>query len=306
MNTIEFIEPQLLKDLPSEVICRVSALMDTSPQEQTQNLANTMESLFAQSIPPEQLVLVINGPIPAAQDTVIARYQDDRRILQMTVVRLPAKTDVGSVANAGLAACDGEWIMHASDGISHPDRLAVQLDYIDKYPDVDIFSTWCEEFTPKGRRIKSSTVDHHAVVAALRWHNVLVPPSALIRASTLRRIGGYRAKFGMMIDYDLCVRLALAGAQFRVIPAELVARTPPQAGLRDIYNECRFRVFCWRSRFLNFRQFVIITLAHLVLQLLGAALRGRLYSLVRVNASPIDTSSTNATVSFFLKRQSDT
>jgi GT2 family glycosyltransferase len=269
----------------SDVVCRVSALLSVNTNETAKHLAEALESIYTQSQPPEQLVLVINGPTSTDLDAVIARYQADPQIAACEIIRLPAHTGLANVINAGFALCTGEWFTHITcDDVNRSDRLAVQLDYVAQHPDVDVFSSWCEEFVEgeSRRQIKASTVYHAAVVAALRWRNVLVPPSTLMRAAAIRDVGGYRSAYDTLAEYDLYVRLALAGARFRVIPAELVSvRITRRGGWPYIWNEVRFRVFCWRAGFLNLRQFMVITTAHLVFQLSGATMRGHLYRLVR-------------------------
>ena len=277
-------------DALSGVMCSVSALVSVTGHEDSRHLADALESIYAQSLLPDQLVLVVNGPVNSGHDAVIARYQADERMAACEVIRLPNTTGLANVINAGFAVCTGQWFTHTTcDDVSRSDRLAIQLDYVAKYPDIDVFSSWCEEFTEgePGRQIKASTVHHPAVVAALRWRNVLVPPSALMRAAVIRKVGGYRSAHDALAEYDLYVRLVLAGARFRVIPAELVSvRTTRLGGWRHIWSEVRFRVFCWRAGFLNLRQFMVITAAHLMFQLSGATLRGRLYHLVRRPAAP--------------------
>jgi hypothetical protein len=274
----------------SDVICRVSALLSVNTNETAKRLAEALESIYAQSLPPDQLVLVINGPTPTDHDAVIARYQTDPRVAACEIIRLPTRTGLANVINAGFALCTGEWFTHITcDDVNRSDRLAVQLDYVAQHPDVDVFSSWCEEFVEsEGRRqIKASTVYHASVVAALRWRNVLVPPSTLMRAAAIRKVGGYRSAYDTLAEYDLYVRLVLAGARFRVIPAELVSvRITRVGGWPHISSEVRFRVFCWRAGFLNLRQFMVITSAHLVFQLLGSTVRGHLYHLVRRPTNP--------------------
>lgn len=274
----------------SDVICRVSALLSVNANETAKRLADALESMYAQSLPPDQLVLVINGPTAIDHDAVIARYQFDPRIAVCEIIRLPTQTGLANIINAGFALCTGEWFTHITcDDVNRSDRLAVQLDYVAQHPDVDVFSSWCEEFVEgeARRQIKASTVYHASVVAALRWRNVLVPPSTLMRAAAIRKVGGYRSVYNSIAEYDLYVRLVLAGARFRVIPAELVSvRITRLGGWPYIWDEVRFRVFCWRTGFLNLRQFMVITTAHLVFQLLGATVRGRLYHLVRRQTNP--------------------
>jgi hypothetical protein len=281
MGVITSVDPAVMSD----VICRVSVLLSVNTNETAKQLAEVLESIYTQSQPPEQLVLVINGPTLTGHDAVIARYRADPQIATCEIIRLPAQTGLANVINAGFALCTGEWFTHITcDDVNRSDRLAVQLDYVAHHPDVDVFSSWCEEFVEgeARRQIKASTVYHASVVAALRWRNVLVPPSTLMRAAAVRDVGGYRSAYDTLAEYDLYVRLAMAGARFRVIPAELVSvRIIRRGGWPYVWNEVRFRVFCWRAGFLNLRQFVVITVAHLVFQLSGATMRGRLYRLVR-------------------------
>ncbi len=269
----------------------VSVLMSTYARETSARLAVALESVFVQTLPPHQLVLVVDGPVGRDQEAVIEQYRHDQRILVVDVVRLPNNQGLATALNAGLEVCQGEWIMRMdSDDICSPDRLAIQLSCVDRFPDVDIFSSWCEEFSDDDdrRKIKASAIEHDAVVNTLRWRNALVHPSNLIRATTLRQLGGYRGKYGRLEDYDLYVRMALAGARFRVIPTELLQMRVDRAfvvrrgGWRYMMGEIRFRIFCWRSGFLTTWQFLLITSAYMLFRVGGAGMRGFLYRFVRV------------------------
>ena len=57
---------------------------------------------------------------------------------------------------------------------------------------------------------------------------VLVHPTLFIRVETLRRVGGYRAKYGLLEYYDLFVRLALTGAIFHIIKLKSLMRRPTE------------------------------------------------------------------------------
>ena len=111
--------------------------------------------------------------------------------------------------------------------MNRSDRLAVQLDYVAQHPDVDVFSSWCEEFVEgeARRQIKASTVYHASVVAALRWRNVLVPPSTLMRAAAIRKVGGYRSAYDTLAEYDLYVRLGPGGGTLSRHPSGIGQRS---------------------------------------------------------------------------------
>lgn len=264
--------------------------MSTYAAEKAVNLTQSLESVFAQTRPPEQIVLVVDGPIPPAQESVIRDYCNDRRIADMTVLYLPEKGGLAAAMNAGLKVCVGDYIMRMdSDDICTLDRLEIQMRYALANPDVDIVSSWSEEFFEDGRasQIKVSPVAHEHITAALRWRNVLVHPTILAKSGALRAVNGYRSKFGMLEDYDLFVRLAMKGFRFHVIPKTLVrVRSGVQqggrrGGLRYTLNEIAFRWECTRSGFLRLRQFMATTSLYVVFRLSSGVMRKRLYAMAR-------------------------
>ena len=268
----------------------VSALISTHAGEKASNLAQSLESVFAQTRPPEQIVLVIDGPIPPAQEQVIRSYCGDQRVADMTVLYLPEKGGLAAAMNAGLKACVGAYIMRMdSDDICAPDRLEIQMRYALANPDVDIVSSWSEEFFEDdgSSQIKVSPVAHEHITAALRWRNVLVHPTILARSSALRDVDGYRSKFGMLEDYDLFVRLALNGCRFHVIPKTLVRvrssleQRSRRGGWRYGLNEMAFRWECKRFGFLRLHQFIATTSLYVVFRLTSGAMRKRIYAMAR-------------------------
>lgn len=267
----------------------VSALMSTYVRETAGNLAASLDSLYAQTHTPTQLVLVIDGPVGRDQEAVIEQFRGDPRIPRFDLVRLPENRGLAAALNAGLEACAHPYVMRMdSDDLCLPERLAIQLDYALTQPTVDVISSWVEEFSDDGRtRIKTSPVEHEAVTQALRWRNVLCHPTVFIKTDTIRSIGGYSDKFALLEDYDLFVRLSLAGARFHVIPKILVRMrttrwSERRGGWRYFRNDLRFRTACLNNGFLNFNQYAYTLVAYSCFRLASRSMRGRLYDLVRI------------------------
>ena len=234
----------------------VSALVSTYAGETAANLRESLESIYAQTVPPGQLVLVLDGQVDVGQEEVIARYACDSRIATLTLVRLPSNGGLAVAMNAGLEFCSGEYIMRAdSDDICDPRRLELQLDYFKAHPETHVVTGWCAEFSDDGRpeMIKVSSVHHDEIAHALRWRNVLVHPTVSIPTETLLGVGGYRATYGLLEDYDLYVRLILGGARFHVVPKVLlrmrtsIEQRRRRGGLRYCLNEIRSSL-CLLSR----------------------------------------------------------
>ena len=268
----------------------VSVLMSTHAGEKATNLEACLTSLNAQTHRPDEIVLVVDGPVDVAQDATIADFSRSEYV-PLVVVRLPTNGGLARAMNEGSAHCTGPFIMRMdSDDLCLPDRLALQLGYAEAHPDIDVLSSWCEEFFEDGApsRLKVSPCDHDSIGRALRWRNVLVHPTILIRSEILRAVGGYRPDYGKLEDYDLFVRLMMAGAKFHVLPKILVrvrsstAQSGRRGGLRYITCEVRFRIECFRKGFLSLREFVLVTTLYTVFRLVSGSARQRLYRLARV------------------------
>jgi glycosyltransferase involved in cell wall biosynthesis len=275
---------------PDNVRPTSSVLMSTYARETAENLAASLASIRSQTVAPDQLVLVVDGPVGDDQEAVIADFAEDAGGIQLTLLRLPGNVGLAEAMNAGLALCTGMYTMRMdSDDLCEPDRVEKQLAYAAAHPEVDLVSSWSEEFFDDGSRgmIKASPVSHESVMAALRWRNVLVHPTICVRTATLRGVGGYRSCFGMLEDYDLFVRLAQAGAQFHVIPKVLLRvrsshdQRVRRGGAKYALHEFRFRMEHYRTGFIGLREFILVTSLYSVFRLVSGRLRGRLYGLAR-------------------------
>jgi glycosyltransferase involved in cell wall biosynthesis len=269
---------------------QLSVLMSTYRGETGANLQASLESIVTQTESVDQIVLVIDGPVGEDQQRVISGFTERATGPRLTLVHLPENRGLAQALNAGLGACSGDYIMRMdSDDLCQPDRVELQCAYARAHPEIDVVCSWSEEFFEDGAppQLKVSPVDHASVARAMKWRNVLVHPTVLIKAEILRAVGGYRSKFGMLEDYDLFVRLIQRGALFHVIPKVLVrvrsstAQRGRRGGFRYCLKEIGFRAECWRMGFLDVGTFFAVTSMYVVFRLFGAAVRRRLYALAR-------------------------
>ena len=73
--------------------------------------------------------------------------------------------------------------------------------------------------------------------------NPIPCPSATIRASGLRAIGGYAGWLGMIEDYDMYLRLAQAGWRFAYVHRQLVRYRWPQPNRGMTYDRRRLELW---------------------------------------------------------------
>jgi glycosyltransferase involved in cell wall biosynthesis len=274
----------------------VSVLMATYAGETPDNLRLALASIFTQTLPPDECVVVIDGPIPGAQERIIERFAEQPGRTELVVVRQPERRGLAASLNAGLARCRGELIArHDSDDIALPERLELQTRLLQETPELGLVCAWCLEFPDDPERptyIKKAPEGHQELVRRLKLRNTICHSSIVVRRSALEQVGGYRDCFdadlrGELTDYDLYVRLIMAGIRFHCIQRPLVRfrmgrqQWGRRGGLRYAWCDMRFRRDCRRRGFLSLPEFILPLPLHIGFRLLPTRMRGSLYRFVR-------------------------
>jgi len=127
-------------------------------------------------------------------------------------VRVHSQPGQGLVAalNRGLSLARGRYIARMdADDVSLPDRLAVQVAFMESHPAVGICGTWIETFGSPQSDVRRYPSDGERISAWLLFESVLAHPSVMIRNEVLAQHGlSYDAAVPHAEDYDLWVRAA--------------------------------------------------------------------------------------------------
>lgn len=200
-----------------------SVLMAVYHKEQAAFLDEALASTFAQNPPPDDVVLVKDGPLTDALDAVIARYQQNEPTFN--VLSLPQNCGLGKALNFGLAHCKFDIVARMdSDDICVPGRFEKQLQIFEDMPAISVVGSWVGEFygdsevINKVKKLPTSSADIR------RYFGGRCPvnhPSVMFRKSEVEVAGGYNQRF-IQEDYYLWARLMSKGALFYNIPEVLV------------------------------------------------------------------------------------
>ncbi|MFR6708672.1 MAG: glycosyltransferase [Bacteroides stercoris] len=96
-----------------------------------------MDSLFSQTVCPDEVILVKDGPIGDELDNVIDSYVT--RYPYLKVLSLVTNRGLGKALNEGLKYCSHELVARMdTDDIAMPERFEKQLAVLRaKHPDID-------------------------------------------------------------------------------------------------------------------------------------------------------------------------
>lgn len=181
----------------------------TTPDE----LQRSIDCIIGQTRPPEEFLVVVDGPIPASVegvlDTAVSRHPTLR------VERLPVNLGSGGASARGLDCATGDLLArHDSDDISLPHRLERQVDAL-VAGGLDLLGAAMTEFVGEPDNIvgiRRNPAPHDQIIRAARLNNPINNPTAIFRREVALRAGGY-SDLRYMQDYDLFARMLAIGAR---------------------------------------------------------------------------------------------
>ena len=194
-----------------------SVLMSVYAKEDASYLAQSMESIFLQTVRTDDFVLVCDGPLTPELDTVIRKYQDAYPDI-LHIIRLEKNEGLGNALNKGLACCRNELVARMdSDDISCPDRCERELRLFEEFPELDIVSGTIEEFSSENPEDVTGTrvlpASYPEIRHFSRKRNPFNHPAVMFRKAAVTEAGGYNERFHLFEDYYLWIRMLQKGSK---------------------------------------------------------------------------------------------
>lgn len=167
-----------------------------------------LASVFAQTRAPDEVIVVDDASRPSE------RAHLDRFLPRIRIVDQSRNRGVSAARNAGVRAATGAWIaFNDSDDLWIPDKLAIQIDHVDRHPGCDGVHTAIRAFYDDGRVAVSGQLAPRLTLEDALHDNMIRMQSLLIKTDVLRAIGGFDETLRCCEDDDLGIRLAAAGHQ---------------------------------------------------------------------------------------------
>ncbi len=211
-----------------------------------------------QSVPPNQLVIVRDGPVAADVQTFLdglegtmagwfaAQSRDTDNMPKVSVMPLERNQGLAHALNVGLAHCEYELVARAdADDISLPSRFATMLPLFDGVGGVGVAGSAIQEFSgdeSSRGQVRVLPAGGRELAKYARIQSPLHHPSVVLRKSAVLAAGGYPEHAGRFEDYLLWERLMLRGVMFVNVSEVLVlyrvdAGAYDRRGGREMFRE---------------------------------------------------------------------
>ena len=176
--------------------------------------------LINQSVKPNEIVLVQDGPVPYELSRLLIEYKDKYGEV-LNIIKLEKNGGLGNALKLGVENAKYDICARMdSDDICLPDRFKKQLAYLEANPECDIVGGQMTEFidTPDnivGRR--EVPLSNEDIYAFMKSRCALNHVTVMFRKEAVLKVGNYQDWFWNE-DYYLWVRMMMAGCKFANIP----------------------------------------------------------------------------------------
>ncbi len=191
---------------------KFSVLMSVYDKESPRFLRECLESIRTQSVQPDEVVIVEDGPI---NDQLHAALDEYRPTLNIVSVRLSENKGLGEALNTGLEHCRNDLVARMdTDDHCCPGRFELQVNYMIAHPEVDMLGGAIAEFNEdptKPHAIRELPTGKEQVARFARSRCPVNHMTVMFRRTAILKAGGYQHFLGIE-DYYLWARLLCQGS----------------------------------------------------------------------------------------------
>lgn len=228
-----------------------SVLLSVYFKENPTFLNLSLASIINQTLVPNEIILVKDGPLGEELNVVIERYLRDYPGI-FRVVPLAENKGLGNALAIGVEHCTHELVARMdTDDIARSNRFETQVNFLNKHKEVDVVGSNIEEFnkTPGDlNRFKLNPEFHDTLIDQIKLKSPFNHPSIMFRKSSLLKAGNYNGDILLFEDYTLFLRMWKVGLKFHNIQEVLldfrvgdgIATIKRRSGLHYLQKESKF------------------------------------------------------------------
>lgn len=248
----------------------------------------SIDSILAQTVKPNEIVIVCDGPLTEEINKVLHEYTDRYSEL-FKVYRLPRNFGLGVALAKGVGFCKNDLIARMdADDYAAPTRCEKQLEVFLKNSKIDVVGSNVKEFVGDTSNVVSHVVlpeNQPEIVKYAKKRCPIRHPALMYKKEAVLRAGNYR-NYRHAQDYNLIVHMILSGAQIYNIQENLMfMRVSPdfykrRGGIRQAKLVLRLKKEFYDCNFYSLGDFLISGIGNAVIALLPNGLRTVFYKIV--------------------------
>lgn len=201
---------------------KYSVLMSVYKNDKADWLEISILSMINQTIEPDEIILMIDGPIPSELEEKINEMTDAYKVIK--VYKNEKNLGLGLTMQKGLSLCKNEIVARMdSDDYSKPDRIEKEIIMM-KENDLDLVGSQADEFIDNIDNVISIhnvPVGETDIIKYSKQRNPFCHPSVIFKKSKVLESGDYQ-DMKLCEDYYLWIRMILNNCKIDNHPESLI------------------------------------------------------------------------------------
>ncbi len=260
---------------------KYSVLMSLYKKEHPEYLRLALDSMINQTVKPDEIVLVEDGPLTEKLYAVVEEYKP-----YLHIVISEKNLGLGLALNKGLKACRNELVARMdTDDISKPDRCEKQLKRFEEKPELTIVGSYIDEFVGIKENVISQRkvpTSSDAIYEYAKKRSAFNHPAVMYRKSVVLAEGGY-SDLKRNQDVDLFGRMLFAGHKAENIDEALLwfRSSGELAARRKSWENTKSYIATikkfWKMGYSSFFDYVTVAIAQTGMFILPAKMQNWVY-----------------------------
>lgn len=181
----------------------------------------SIRSIQAQTYSDWEMIICDDGSSDDTYDALLRIAGDDQRI---KVIRNEVNMDLGPSLNHCISVATGTYLARQdADDISRPTRLAEQVEYMERNPDIAILGTCIDLFDDNDQIWGENKVVQNPVILDWVKGSSVIHATVMMRKAVIEALGGYSGRAVRLQDYELWMRCVAGGYRIVTMPRNLYA-----------------------------------------------------------------------------------
>ena len=233
----------------------------------------SIDSLLSQTRKPDEIVLVVDGPVGDVINKVISDFEKSCDYFR--VIRLEKNSGHAIARQTGLDAAKYEYIaIMDSDDIAASDRFEKQMAYIEAHPEVDALGGQIDEFIGEPSNVVGTRIvplTDAEIKDYLKSRCPMNFVTVMLKKESVQKAGGY-IDWYCEEDYYLWVRMTEQGMKFANLPDNLVnvrvgeEMYKRRGGMKYFKSEARLQRYLFKHGIISMPRYLYNILGRFVIQ----------------------------------------
>lgn len=259
-----------------------SVAMCVYKNDNPHHFRTALDSILNQTVPPSEIVLVVDGPVPDGMSNIITEYRSRHEILKP--IFLERNVGHGNARRIAVKASSNELIaIMDSDDISVPDRFERQITCFEEDDRLSLLGGNISEFVGDESNVVGKRVvptDDMQIKEYIKQRCPFNHVTVMFKKSEVLKVGNYKDWFWNE-DYYLWIRMYEANCRFGNLSDILVmARVGPdmykrRGGIEYFRSEARLQKYMLERGIITRGRYLMNVAIRLILQvLMPSSVRG--------------------------------